>query len=173
MFEVNNKFLNRMAFRLYLIFTVSDLSVFRAIRLKVLSYMLRKELKGVVIDGSVRINGIENLSIGDNVSIHHYSEIVAIGGLKIGNDVSIGRNCTILTSEHSFSDKRKPIKYQPILYKPVEIRANSWIGANVTILAGVELPEGIVVAAGAVVTKSFMDKNIVIAGVPAKIIKHY
>ncbi|EOJ3081127.1 DapH/DapD/GlmU-related protein, partial [Acinetobacter baumannii] len=46
-----------------------------------------------------------------------------------------------------------------------------WIGMNSVILPGVVLGNGTIVAAGAVVTKSFKQGNIVIAGVPAKIIK--
>jgi len=54
---------------------------------------------------------------------------------------------------------------------PIKIGKNCWIGANAVILPGVELAEHTIVAAGAVVTKSFLEGDCVIGGVPAKVIK--
>jgi acetyltransferase-like isoleucine patch superfamily enzyme len=45
------------------------------------------------------------------------------------------------------------------------------LGANVVVLPGIKLAEHTIVAAGAVVTKSFLDGDCVIAGVPAKVVK--
>ena len=53
---------------------------------------------------------------------------------------------------------------------PVVIEDDVWCGANVTILKGVTIGRGSVVAAGAIVTKSFPPYSI-IGGVPAKLIK--
>ena len=55
--------------------------------------------------------------------------------------------------------------------KNVVIGTNSWIGMNSVILPGVKLGEKTVVGAGSVVTKSFEEGNIVIAGNPARVIK--
>jgi len=52
---------------------------------------------------------------------------------------------------------------------PIKIGKNCWLGANSVILPGVELGDNVIVAAGAVVTKSFSN-NLVIGGVPAKIL---
>lgn len=54
--------------------------------------------------------------------------------------------------------------------EPVHIGENCWLGANVVILPGVQLGNGVIVAAGSVVTKSFSG-NCVIGGVPAKLIR--
>jgi len=48
---------------------------------------------------------------------------------------------------------------------------NCWIATNAIILPGVELGNHVVVAAGAIVNKSFREDNIIIGGIPAKIIK--
>ena len=53
----------------------------------------------------------------------------------------------------------------------VKIGCNCWIGAKVTILDGTEIGNGCVVAAGAVVTGKFPD-NVIIGGIPAKILKY-
>ena len=91
----------------------------------------------------------------------------------IGNDVAIGHRCSILTTEHSFMASDTPIKFQPIHNMPVRIDDNVWLGANVTILGGVHLRSGTVVAAGAVVTRSFDENDIILAGIPAKVFRKY
>jgi acetyltransferase-like isoleucine patch superfamily enzyme len=56
------------------------------------------------------------------------------------------------------------------MIEPIKIGNHVWIGMNSTILKGVTLGDNSIVAAGSVVTKSFPN-NVLIAGVPAKIIK--
>jgi acetyltransferase-like isoleucine patch superfamily enzyme len=132
--------------------------------------MIRRKHSRLNLFPNVFIDGYENLSLGDNVSINRDCHISAGGGLTIGNDVSIGHATTILTSEHSFS-RPGPIKEQPVEHRPVSIGNDVWIGARVIILGGVSLPAGTIVAAGAVVTKSVEKPYSTIAGVPAKVIK--
>ena len=55
-------------------------------------------------------------------------------------------------------------------FRPIRIENKVWLGANVTILPGVTIGEGAIVAAGAVVTKDVAARTIV-GGVPAKVIK--
>ena len=55
-------------------------------------------------------------------------------------------------------------------FKPVKIGNNVWIGANCTVLAGVEIGDNSVIGAGSVVTKS-IPKNVVAVGVPCKILR--
>ena len=54
--------------------------------------------------------------------------------------------------------------------KPIVIGKNVWIGANVTIVAGVTIGDNVIIGAGSIVTKD-IEKNIIVAGVPAKKIK--
>ena len=58
-----------------------------------------------------------------------------------------------------------------ITCKPVRIRRNVWVGANVTILPGVTIGENAVIGAGSVVTKDVPD-NAVVAGNPARLIRY-
>lgn len=123
------------------------------------------------VDADVRISSVENPVIGRNVSLHCWSFVSAQGGLTIGDDVAIGHRCSILTTEHGFDDPSVAIKSQPITFHPVVIGNDVWIGANVTILAGVTIGPRSIIAAGAVVTRSFPAGNMIIGGVPAREIR--
>jgi acetyltransferase-like isoleucine patch superfamily enzyme len=67
-------------------------------------------------------------------------------------------------------DLNLAIRLQGVSRKGIKIGKNCWIGSKVTILDGVEIGDSCIVAAGAVVNKSF-PSNSVIGGVPAKILK--
>jgi acetyltransferase-like isoleucine patch superfamily enzyme len=112
----------------------------------------------------------QKLSIGDNVSIHPMCYIDATGGINIGNDVSIAHGATIMSSTHQYENLDVPIKDQPVDLLNTEINDNVWVGSKVTILAGIKVNSGSVLAAGAVITKN-VSKNIIVGGVPAIEIK--
>lgn len=123
------------------------------------------------------IKGLENLSIGDGTSIPKGSTFYCTDApLTIGKKVVFGPNPTIITGDHRIDiigkhiidvtvDEKLPENDQPVM-----IEDGVWCGANVTILKGVTIGRGSVIAAGAVVTKSFPPYSI-IGGVPAKLIK--
>lgn len=94
------------------------------------------------------------------------SYIQAINGIVIGSNVIHAVGLTIITSNHEQNDFTRHTKNKPII-----IGDNCWLGANVTILPEVELGKHTIVAAGAIVTKSFLEGNCVIGGNPAKVIK--
>ncbi len=87
-------------------------------------------------------------------------------GIIIGENVWIAPHVYIISMNHNALNYKKYVKDPP-----VKIGKNSLLSANCTILPGVELGEHTIVAAGAVVTKSFPEGNLLIGGVPAKIIK--
>ena len=96
--------------------------------------------------------------------------------LTIGRKVIFGPKPTIITGDHRIDLIGKCIiditddEKLPENDLPVVIEDDVWCGANVTILKGVTIGRGSVVAAGAVVTKSFPPYSI-IGGVPAKLLK--
>ena len=123
------------------------------------------------------IKGLENLTIGDGTFIPRNSTFFCTSApLTIGKKVVFGPNPIIMTGDHRIDligryieDVRGKDKL-PENDQPVVIDDDDWCGANVVILKGVTLGRGSVVAAGAVVTKSFPPYSI-IGGVPAKLIK--
>lgn len=87
------------------------------------------------------------------------------GGIYVGDYTQIAPNVVIVSANHDMYDNRKHIN------APVKIGKYCWLGAGCKIMPGVELGDFTIVAAGAVVTKSFSQGYCVIAGVPAKQIK--
>lgn len=125
----------------------------------------------VSIHSDVYLLNVDNLSIGNNVSIHPMCYFEAWGGIKIGDDVSIAHAVTVLSVNHIYSDLNIPIKDQGIECRTTEIKPNVWIGAKASILGGVTIGSGSIVASGSVVTKT-IGENVIIGGVPARIIKN-
>ena len=92
--------------------------------------------------------------------------IQAANGIEIGINFWAGPGLKILSVNHDVNDYTKHISADPIKFGE-----NVWIGADVIILPSVELGDHTIVAAGAVVNKSFKQGNCILAGVPAKVVK--
>jgi acetyltransferase-like isoleucine patch superfamily enzyme len=108
-----------------------------------------------------------NITVGDRVFINQGCHFMDMGGLTIGDDVMIGPKVTIVTAGHPVSPSERR---NGITMAPVVIGNNVWIGAAATILPGVTIGDGAVVAAGAVVSRS-VPANTMAAGVPARVLK--
>ena len=122
--------------------------------------------------------GLNNLTIGDDTSIPKGSTFYCtIAPLTIGKKVVFGPNPTIITGDHRidivgrFMTDITNADKSPEQDQPVVMEDDVGCGANGTILKGVSIGRGSVVAAGAVVTKSCPPYSI-IGGVPAKILKN-
>lgn len=124
----------------------------------------------VSVHPGVYLFNIDKISLGNNVSIHPMCYIDGAGGIEIGSDVSIAHGVTVMSSEHKFSEINVPIKDQGIELLKTVIKDNVWIGAKATILGGVVVEEGSIVAAGAVITKK-VNKFTIVGGVPGKKIR--
>lgn len=88
------------------------------------------------------------------------------GKIYIGENCEIAPNCGLITTNHDF--KNLSVHQEG---KDIVIGDNCWIGMNSVILPGVILGKRTIVGAGSVVTKNFKEGNVIIAGVPAVIIK--
>ena len=126
--------------------------------------------KNIYFGSSVVMKNTPRCKFGSNVSVHDFCYIDAIGGLNIGNNVSIAHACSIITFNHSWSDRNAPIKYNQVNLADVFIDDDVWVGCGVRIMPGVKIGKRSIIAAGAVVT-SDVPSGVIVAGVPAKIIK--
>ena len=122
--------------------------------------------KRLQIGKGVIINNPSNLILGDDCYISHYCYIQAKGKVSLDDSVIIGPMSVIASSNHVFENGKATNKG---LSKPITIGKGTWCGGHVVITYGVNIGEGAVVAAGAVVTKD-VPLNSKVAGVPAKII---
>ena len=121
------------------------------------------------------VAGWKNLVLGEYVTIGPRALIYCISSKVIfKKKIVVGPGLTIIAGDHNFTEVGKFICDQhhksPEDDQDVIIESDVWIGCNVTLLSGVNIGRGSVVAAGAVVTKSFPPYSI-IGGVPAKLIK--
>jgi hypothetical protein len=100
------------------------------------------------------------------------SHIVGHFNIEIGDDVHTGPYVYITDQNHGYEAVDEVVHVQWPHDVPVRIGTGCWLGTGVVILPGTELGENVVVAAGAVVRGHFPD-FCVIAGVPAKVVRHY
>lgn len=132
---------------------------------------LRKITRGEVPD-TVRVFTPLHVNYGPGVRFGHDCflnfgcTLLAIGGITIGDGAFIGPHCVLATEYHP----EDPATRHTLLTKPIVIGRNAWLGANVTVLAGVTIGENAIVAAGSVVTKD-VPADMVVAGSPAKVIR--
>jgi acetyltransferase-like isoleucine patch superfamily enzyme len=123
--------------------------------------------ESVTVFTPLHINYGKHTKIGKNVFINFDCVFLDLGGITIENNVLIAPKVSLLTESHPLDRNKR----QSLIPKPIHIKKNAWIGANATILQGVTIGENSVVAAGSVVSKDVPD-NVVVGGIPAKIIKN-
>lgn len=118
---------------------------------------------GVIIQGSGKLFLGKKSFIGDYAVIGCNDEIV------IGRDVMIAQAVTIRDTDHAFSRIDIPMNRQGVTTAPIRIGDDVWLGHGAVILKGVNVGEGAIVAAGAVV-KQDVPAYAIVGGVPARII---
>ena len=132
--------------------------------------------KRVRLGAGFHVLGREHLSLGNKISIGPDCRILCTrADVILGDNIMFGPGVTIISGNHRIdipgkymidvtNDEKREEDDQPVFLK-----GDNWIGANATILKGVTVGEGAVVAAGAVVTKDVPPYGIA-GGVPARII---
>ena len=110
------------------------------------------------------------IEIGSDVTINEWTYVSGFGGVRIGNGVRIGHRTSILSSDHRLDQPGVPFAKAGLVAAETVIEDDVFIGANVTILMGVRIGSGSVIAAGSVVTRD-VEPLTVAGGVPAKPLK--
>jgi acetyltransferase-like isoleucine patch superfamily enzyme len=133
---------------------------------------LLSQITGSEIDKSVDvftplyINYGKHTKIGKKVFINFDCTFLDFGGITIEDNVLLAPKVSLLSEGHPLSRENR----HSLTVGHIHIKKNAWIGANATILQGVTVGENSVVAAGAVVSKDVPD-NVIVGGIPARIIK--
>ncbi len=136
----------------------------------VVKRIFRKCGQGVNIRPRVYFGSGANVSIGNHSMMGQDSIIGSTAEVAIGNDVMMGPEVLVYTSNHGMA-AGTPMRLQPLESAAVRIGDDVWIGARCIILPGVNIGDGAVLAAGAVVTGD-VPANAVVGGVPAKLLKY-
>lgn len=109
------------------------------------------------------------IKLGRNVFIGPYVVIYGHGGVEIGDNSLISMHCCIVSSNHTVPSRAQLIRDHPDIPLPTKIGRDVWLGAGVRVMGGVNIGDGCVVGAGAVVVRDLPPYSISV-GVPAKII---
>jgi acetyltransferase-like isoleucine patch superfamily enzyme len=122
------------------------------------------------VDDTMISMGVEmwragGLSMAPRSVIGQRCYVDARAGIRVESDASISREVCIVTATHEVDCPDFSVTYGPVHFGP-----RSWIGTRAIILPGVQIGEGAVVGAGAVVTKD-VDPYTIVGGVPAKAIR--
>ncbi|GAB3992327.1 hypothetical protein GCM10028807_25170 [Spirosoma daeguense] len=142
-----------------------------SVRLDVLPFNpFKLGVRSIIDDFSVVNNGVGSVEIGDNTLVGIGG--VVIGPVTIGSNVILAQHVVLSGLNHVYEDVRMPIRDQPVTMNRIIVEDDCWIGANVTITAGVTIGRHAVVAGGSVVTRNVSPYTIV-GGNPAKVLKYY
>ena len=138
------------------------------------------------VDSHVTFNHSDRVTIRVGAATRIYRGGEFTGDVTIGTDVFINRDCYVrphttigdrvnigpfvrlITDTHDIGPHER--RAGSVRHDAIAIGDGSWIGASATVLAGVTIGAGVVVAAGSVVTEDVPD-DVVVAGVPARIVK--
>jgi acetyltransferase-like isoleucine patch superfamily enzyme len=138
-------------------------------------YQLKKQLKNkfpnLHLQGEYYLENLDKLVLKGICYVGPFSYWSAKGGLTVGDNVIVGPKSCIWTSNHNYKSEDFIPYGGPDVLKPVVIGDNVWIGMNCTILPGVQIGEGAIIAAGSVVTND-VEACAIVGGNPCKLIKY-
>ncbi|WP_417940017.1 serine O-acetyltransferase [Flavobacterium sp. RS13.1] len=117
-------------------------------------YRRRKNLLGERLGFTIPKN-----VFGEGLLIWHYGNVV------VNAMVKVGKNC-ILHGNNCIGNNGKEDNKNPVIGNNVDV------GVGAIIIGDITIADNVIIAAGAVVTKSILESHVVVAGVPAKIVKH-
>ena len=126
--------------------------------------------KGLSLGRNLVFVGSEHICLGINVYIAYGSWFVAsTEGINIGDEVMFGPYCVIASGNHK--KVNGSYRFSQGNRAPIKVGRGTWIGAHVTLTAGVDLGMGCLVGANSVVARGVVPDDCVIGGIPARFIK--
>ena len=137
-------------------------------RTKIIKSLFGSTGKSIYIESTFNCDYGENIHVGEHFYANFGCVILDVAEVHIGDNCFIAPQVGIYTATHPINpvERANGLEYA----KAIKIENDCWIGGHATINPGVELGNNVVVASGAVVTKSFGD-NVVIGGNPARVLK--
>ena len=150
---------------------------FRKIHCIVLESYLKYNIKGggktLHIYDNPKVICPEKLMIGNNCSFNNDCFIHCVGNVVMGNNVTVSAGAKIFSTQYDVSGWSESLEHTHIR-KKVFINDGCWICSGAIILPGVSINgKNVIVGANAVVNKDINEDNVLVAGIPAKIIKKY
>lgn len=125
----------------------------------------------IVSRGSIIASKRGELSLGRRANVGAGCALYSCGGLRIGRDCLLAANCYVGGGSYNPDGRADiPMSEQSVPAEGVEIGDDCWLGVGVTVLDGVRIGRGSVIAAGAVVTEDIPPMTIA-GGLPARVIR--
>ncbi|APE05658.1 maltose O-acetyltransferase [Alteromonas sp. RW2A1] len=137
-------------------------------RTQLLKTLFGKTGKRLYIESTFKCDYGENILVGENFYANFNCVILDAARVTIGDNCMLAPQVGIYTATHPTDPKQRATGIE--FAKPITLGDNCWVGGMAVINPGVTLGNNVVVASGAVVTKSFGD-NVIIGGNPARVIK--
>ena len=146
-------------------------------REKILAELIPNKGKNVYLQGPVQFDYGCFTEIGENSYANFNFTCLDCAPVKIGCNVFMGPNVSLLTPMHPFRFQERNIyKREAGVYtageyaKPITIGDNCWLAGNVTVCGGVTIGSGSVIGAGSVVTRD-IPSGVLAAGNPCRVIR--
>lgn len=133
-------------------------------------------LAGVEVASSAKINGLTrihfpNTKIGANTWVGAGTQIIPTrkSSVEIGANCDLGPQVMLVTGSHEIGSCER--RAGSGTSASIGVGSGTWIGARATFIAGSGVGSGCIVAAGSLVKEKF-GNNVIVAGVPARVVKH-
>ena len=146
-------------------------------RVRLLNELIPNKGVNVYLQGPVQFDYGCFTTIGDNSYANFNFTCLDCCPVKIGSNVFMGPNVSLLTPVHplryqdrNIYERKDGVNTDKEYAKPITIGDNCWIAGNVTVCGGVTIGNGSVIGAGSVVTHNIPD-GVFAAGVPCKVIR--
>lgn len=150
------------------------LPIFKIKRFFMLWYYTSKAKKRMASYGAgLRVNRpctfTEKVKVGDYCNFNGM-QVIGRGNVSFGNYFHSGTECMLITQNHNYEGDMIPYD-ESYIYKTITVGDCVWFGNRVTVVGDVNIGEGSIIAAGAVVTKD-VPPYAIVGGNPAKVIKY-